>query len=288
MSIRIILAPVFGDDSDGRGLEAAFGVARRFHAHVTGLFVRIDPRDAIPVVGEGVSPAVIDQLTQAAAGEMDRRSAAARATFDAACGKAGMTLRDKPGDGGTASAGWVEATGRRDEIIPKRARASDLTVLCRPDDQTPPELGAVLEATLFGSGRPLLIVPPEGAPSVGASVAIAWNDGAEAAHAVAAGLPLIEAADAVHVLSAETWRTGADVGFDLVRYLEWRGIACKRRAVTAEGEPVGAALLDAATAVGADLVVMGGYGRTRLSELVLGGVTRHVLAHSRLPILMIH
>jgi nucleotide-binding universal stress UspA family protein len=288
MSIRIILVPVFGSDGDAQSLAAAFRVAERFGAHVTGLFVRIDSRDAIPVVGEGVSPAVIDQLTQAAADEMDRRSAAARATFDTACGKSGMAISDQPRGGGAASAGWVELTGRRDETIPKKARVSDLTVLCRPDDEALPQLGAVLEATLFGAGRPLLIIPPQGVPSIGRTVAIAWNDGAEAARAVAGALPFVEAAGAVHVLSAETWRTGADVSLDLVRYLEWRGIACTRRAVTSEGESVGAALLDAATGVGADLLVMGGYGRTRLSELVLGGVTRHFLAHSQLPILISH
>ena len=277
MSIRIILAPVFGADSDARSLEAAFGVAQRFGAHLTGLFVRVDPRDAIPVIGEGVSPAVIDQLTQAAEAEMDRRSAAARATFEAACGKSGA-----------ASSAWVELTGRRDEMIPRKARVSDLTVLCRPDENAPPELGTVLEATLFGAGRPLLIVPLQGAPSIGRTVAIAWNDSAEAARAVAGARPFIEAAGAVHVLSTKTWRTAADVGLELVQYLESRGTACTRREVASEGEPVGAALLEAAAAAGADLLVMGGYGRTRLSELVLGGVTRHVLAHSRLPILISH
>ena len=286
MSIRIILVPLFGTGGDALSLEAAFGAARRFGAHLTGLFVRVDPRDAIPVIGEGVSPAVIDQLTQAAEAEMDRQSAAARATFDAACGTAGVAISDRPG-GGAASAGWVELTGRRDEVVPKKARVSDLTVLCRPDERTLPELGTVLEATLFGAGRPLLIVPPQEAPSIGRTVAIAWNDSAEAARAVAAALPFIEAAGAVHVLSAKTWRTGADVSLDLAQYLEWRGIAGTRHEVASEGGPVGAALLDAAAA-GADLLVMGGYGRTRLSELVLGGVTRHVLAHSRLPLLISH
>ncbi|HYZ26210.1 MAG TPA: universal stress protein [Geminicoccaceae bacterium] len=288
MSIRIILAPVFGADSDARSLEAAFGVAQRFGAHLTGLFVRVDPRDAIRVIGEGVSPAVIDQLTQAAEAEMDRRSAAARATFEAACGKSGAAISDQPSAAGAASAAWVELTGRRDEMIPRKARVSDLTVLCRPDENAPPELGTVLEATLFGAGRPLLIVPLQGAPSIGRTVAIAWNDSAEAARAVAGARPFIEAAGAVHVLSTKTWRTAADVGLELVQYLESRGTACTRREVASEGGPVGAALLDAAAAAGADLLVMGGYGRTRLSELVLGGVTRHVLAHSRLPILISH
>ncbi|MGH6897225.1 MAG: universal stress protein [Geminicoccaceae bacterium] len=288
MSIRTILVPLFGGEIDGRGLEAALGAAQRFGAHVNALFVRIDPRDAIPVIGEGVSPAVIDQLTAAAAAEMDRRSQAGRAAFEAVCARSGIAIGDAPHERGTASAGWIEVTGRRDVMLPKKARVSDLTVLCRPDEHTPPELDADLERVLFGAGRPLLIVPPGGAPNANRTVALAWNDSTEAARALAGALPFLEAADAVHVLCAKTWRTAADADLDLIRYLEWRGIACTRHAVSPEGESVGAALLAAAAETGADLLVMGGYGRTRLSELVLGGVTRHVLAHSPLPLLMSH
>jgi len=286
--MRILLVPLFGSEIDAIGLEAGLGVAQRFGAHVNGLFVRIDPRDAIPVIGEGVSPAVIDQLIEAAAAEMDRGSAAARDAFEAACGKSGVAISDAPRAPGSASAGRGEVTGRRDVVLARRARASDLTVLPRPDEETPPELARDLEAILFGAGRPLLIVPRRGAPSPGRTVAVAWNDSAEAARAVAGALPFLEAAAAVHVLCAKTWRTEADADLDLVRYLEWRGIACTRHAVTAEGEPVGGALLEAASDAGADLLVMGAYGRTRLSELVLGGVTRHVLAHSPLPLLLSH
>lgn len=288
MSTRIILAPLFGSAIDSIGLAAALKVAQRFGAHVNGLFVRIDPSDAIPIIGEGVSPAVVDQLTQAAAAEMDRRSAAARAAFEAACATSGVTIADRPGAPGKASAGWLEATGRRDETISRKARVSDLTVLCRPSEQTPSELDAVLEATLFGAGRPLLVIPPQGANTIGETAAIAWNDDTEAARAVAGALPFLEAARSVHVLCAETWRTTADVSLDLVQYLEWRGIACARHRVTAAGEPIGPALLQAATEAGADVLIMGGYGRSRLSELVLGGVTRHVLAHSQLPLLISH
>ena len=84
MSIRIILTPLFGDDTDAAAAQAAFAVTRRLDAHVAGLFVRIDPLDAIPIVGEGISPSVIDDLTRATEAEMDRRSAAAKAHFEAA------------------------------------------------------------------------------------------------------------------------------------------------------------------------------------------------------------
>jgi nucleotide-binding universal stress UspA family protein len=289
MSIRVVLIPLFGSASDASCLQAGLAVAERFRAHLDGLFVRIDPADVIPAIGEGVSPAVVMQLTEAAAAEMARQSAAAQAAFEAACKQAGIALAEGPGKGAAASARWIELTGRRDEIIPRRGRLSDLTVLPRSHDQGPPELGAVVEATLFGAGRPLLIVPPAGAGEIGQTVAIAWNGGTEAARAVGWALPFLESAKAVHCLSAQTRRTQADAAVELSDYLAWRQIACARHAIAAqEDEPVGAALLRVAREVGADLLVMGGYGRARLSELVLGGVTRHVLAEAEVPLLISH
>jgi nucleotide-binding universal stress UspA family protein len=289
-SLRVVLVPLFGSGIDAECLDTGLAVAARFGAHVEGLFVRIDPRDAIPVIGEGISPAVIDQLTQAAAAEMDRQSAAARSAFEAACGKAGVApAMDAPGPEGKASAGRTELTGRRDDLIPRQGRVSDLIVLRRPDDEAPPELRSVLEATLFGAGRPLLIIPPGGATAFGQTIAIAWNGSTEAARAVAGALPFVDTARMVHLLTAETWRTQADIGLDLAAYLAWRGVPCERRTVTGgEDEAVGAALLRTATEVGANLMVMGGYSRTRFSELVLGGVTRHVLGAAELPILASH
>jgi nucleotide-binding universal stress UspA family protein len=290
MSIRVVLIPLFGSETDAFCLGAGLSVAQRFGAHAEGLFVRSDPADVIPAIGEGVSPAIVMQLTQAAAAELERQSAAARGALEAACAQAGIARAQSPGKS-AASARWIERTGRRDEMIPRRARVSDLTVLARPDDQAPPELNAVVQATLLGAGRPLLIVPPGGAREFGRSVAIAWDGGTEAARAVGWALPFLEAggAAAVHCLTAQTRRTHADVAVDLAEYLEWRAIACERHGVAAqEGEAVGAALLRVASDIGADLLVMGGYGRSRLSELVLGGVTRHVLAAAELPLLISH
>ena len=286
MSIRIILTPMFGDDADAAAAHAAFAVTRRFDAHVEGLFARIDPLDTIPIVGEGVSPAVMDDLTRAAQAEMDRRASAAKAHFEAARTAAGVALAERPPAPGGTSARWSEITGRREEVIPRRARVSDLVVFgAQPSGS--PELGGAIETTLVAGGRPLLLAP-KGVQTIGDRVAIAWNGSAELARALAFALPFVEAASAVHVLTAETWRTQSAVTEDLADYLAWRGIACERRAIAVEDEAVGAALLRAASEAGADLIIMGGYGRSRLRELVLGGVTRHVLTHAQLPVLLAH
>jgi nucleotide-binding universal stress UspA family protein len=288
MSYRIILAPLFGNDTDGAALRAAFGVGRRFDAHVRVLFVRIDPLDIPPVVGEGMSPTMIEQLQQASEAEIDRRRAVARARFDSAASAAGVPIAGRhPGPGGF-NAEWAEGAGRRDELIPARARLADLTVVARPQSEEAAEQQLAIEATLLAAGRPILLVPPAAPESIGHSVALAWNGSTEAARALACALPFLESARAVHVLAAETRKTRFDLTAEVADYLAWRGIPCERRLVTAEGEAVGAALLHTAAEAGVDLLVMGGYGRSRLRELILGGVTRHVLAHVNLPVLMAH
>ena len=158
MSIRIILTPLFGDDADAAAAQAAFAVTRRFDAHVEGLFARIDPLDTIPIVGEGVSPTVMDDLTRAAQVEMDKRASAARAHFEAARASAGVEIAEGPPAPGGTSARWSEVTGRREEVIPRKARVSDLVVFgAQPSDS--PELGGAIETTLLAAGRPLLLAP---------------------------------------------------------------------------------------------------------------------------------
>jgi nucleotide-binding universal stress UspA family protein len=242
----------------------------------------------VPLIGEGMSPAIIEQLIQSAETEMDRQAGAARSAFETACTAAGVAVVEAPAAARAASTGWREVTGRRDEIMAAKARSSDLVVFARGDDQSSPDRAGVLEATLLGGGRPLLMLPPAAPARIGDRVAIAWNGRAEAARAVAGALPFLEAAGAVAVLTAATRRTPAEVARDLVDYLAWRGIAAESRPVDVKDEPVADALLRAAREAGAGLLVMGGYGRARLSELVLGGVTRHVLGHADLPVLMAH
>ncbi|MEM7021526.1 MAG: universal stress protein [Pseudomonadota bacterium] len=286
MSIRMILTPMFGDDADTAAADAAFAVTRRFDAHVAGLFVRIDPIDTIPIVGEGVSPGIIDDLAKAAESEMDRRAQTARTHFEAARTAAGVAIAESPPAPGGTSARWTEIIGRREEVIPEMARLSDLVVFgAQPADSV--ELGGAIESTLVGCGRPLLVAPGS-VETIGERVAIAWNGSAEAARALSSAMPFVEAASAVHILAAQTARTEFDGTEELADYLEWRGIVAERRKVEVGSEPVGAALLRAASDAGADLMIMGGYGRSRLRELVLGGVTRHVLTHPELPVLLAH
>ncbi len=286
MGYRTILVPMLGTDT--AALHAALSVARRFDGHVVALFVRPSAGDFIPVVSEAVSAAQIEEMLRVSEQAIEARCVAAKSGFEALCAENDVPLADQPPGPGRVSAQWCETTGRPDGVFPRRAILSDLVVFGRPTADTVPDPRATIEATLLAGGRPLLLAPPELPDGVGHTVAIAWNGRVEAGRALAAALPLIEAAGAVHLLTAETPRTSIQVGAEAADYLQGRGGAAERQSVDVADEPVGAALLRAATAVGADLLVMGGYGHGRLREYVLGGVSRHVLSHAHLPVLLAH
>jgi nucleotide-binding universal stress UspA family protein len=128
----------------------------------------------------------------------------------------------------------------------------------------------------------VLFVPPGGTGDFGRVVAVAWKDDAHAPKAVLDALPVLANAGAVHVLRA---RTDAAVVPPLFRK---HGIAAQAHAVPDGDGPVGAQLLSYAQELGADLLVMGAYAHGEWREALLGGVTRYVIDHARLPVLMRH
>lgn len=286
MAIRKILVAVDGSPGGRVAVETALTVADALGAHVEALHVRPDPRDAVPLLGEGVSGAMVDELIVLTEQETQTRAKAARAMFDELCHTRGLRIADRPAAG--ASAAWSEATGRVDDMVVARARLADLVVVERPMAETEAVASMTLNAALFEGGRPVL-VPAATAPSqIGRHVAVAWNGSAESARAVAGALSFLEAAEAVTVLTAGSPVTSPDRAEDLVDYLAWHEVEAKRGAVISEDGPVGARILAACENAGADLLIIGAYTHSRLRELIMGGVTRHVLAHAGIPLLMAH
>lgn len=283
---KTVLVPVSDGVNAALPLDTAFGLAAAFGAHVVGLHVRTDPTSAVPLVGEGMSGGMVEEMMTVAATQADERAGRARAAFDAARARAEVALSEVPVDG--PSAAWEEITGREEEIVPWRGRLSDLVVLGRPTDGLDPESLLTLNAALMESGTPLLLTPPAAPATLGRSVAVAWNGSAEAGRAVAAALPLLRRAEQVTILTAREDRTStANPAAELASYLSWHGVTAQTRVVPA-GANAGVALLEQCAAAGADLLVMGAYTHSRLRQLILGGVTRHVLGHSPLPLLLCH
>jgi nucleotide-binding universal stress UspA family protein len=147
------------------------------------------------------------------------------------------------------------------------------------------------ERLLLSGGRPLLIVPYAGEfGDVGKRALVAWNASREAARAVTDAIPLLREAQGVQIVAfdPEGAAHGEIPGADIGLYLARHGIKVTVSQQTAPDVDVGNQLLSRAAELGSDLIVMGGYGHSRLRELVLGGVTRTLLGSMTVPVLMSH
>jgi nucleotide-binding universal stress UspA family protein len=183
-----------------------------------------------------------------------------------------------------ADARWSEAEGSAPAIIGERGSRADLIVAGQPleDDRLARQ---VFSAALFGTDRPVLLVPPGSTAAFGCRVAIAWRDEKRAVKAVIPVLRWLAGAEQVHVLAGV--RHGAPPP-GMPQVLLEHGISAELHMLPIGSEPFGQTLLDAVHRVSADLLVMGAYAHSPLRELILGGVTRYMLDHADLPVLMRH
>jgi len=171
--------------------------------------------------------------------------------------------------------------------VVRHARLADLVFVRRPVANSGAGYEDLINQILDGSGRPIFMVPPRPAAADGGRIAIAWNGSVESTRAVAAAMDLIGAAEAVDIVIAESARTPGSAGRRLGTYLACHGIRAVRHVLAdRRNRSAGEAILDKCAELGSNLLVMGAYTHTRLQERVFGGVTRHVMAHAELPVLM--
>ncbi len=286
MAIRRLLAFLSGAPTGESTLHGACTVARRLSAHLDGIFLRPDPRDVIPMLSEGVTGAWLDDFIGAAERDIAERELLAAEHFDRITRESGLRPGDSPGTAGP-SARRLEMTGRAEDFA-AHARLYDLVIFGPGARNYESRSYAVLEACLMHAGRPLLLAPSAPIARLGERIAIAWNGGRHAARAVASALPFIEGADAVHVLTLGTPRTREEAGEELAEYLRWHGTNPEVHRHAAGAEPVGNQILSAAARLECDLLVLGGFGHPRLTEVLLGGVTRTILGEATLPVLIAH
>jgi nucleotide-binding universal stress UspA family protein len=280
MALKDILVNLDATAASAARLDLACALARRHSAHLTGLFV-VDISVAAMAGAEGGGAALAELIEI-----MRRDGLAAAATAEAA-------FREKTRKEGVA-AEWRMVEGVAPQQVALQGRYADLIVVGQdsPEDGAP-AAGPLLEAALFTSGRPVLVVPFAGRfETLGQRVLIGWNAKREAARAVHDALPLMEGAEAVSVLVVNP-QPGGDLhgeepGADIAQHLARHGVKVTVERIVAPDLGPDDALLNRAAESGADLIVIGGYGHSRLRELVLGGVTRGLLRHMTVPVLMSH
>lgn len=286
--IRRILIPMVDAASTRSGLETALLVGLGFGAHVDALYVKRPPWQFFQFAADGVDPKEFTRRKREIENEEDRNLALARQTFEDIADQLKIERRQKSLPAETPSVWWTEAIGSVADNITRRAGAYDLVVTGRAAG---PSLGAMQgaqEAALFSTGRPLLLAPPNGPRTIGEHILIAWNRGAPAARAVLAAMPFLERTRSVRILMVATGAKPGPAPQEIADYLAWHNVRANVEEVPPANQRVSEVLLEKADEIGADLLVMGAFSHYRLREVILGGVTKDVLAAATMPVLMTH
>ena len=275
-----MLLPLSETRCGAAALALGLDLARQWQAQLAVVVMQVDARSVAPLAGEGLSGAMIEDMMAATERESSTRADVLTRIFNEAVAAQAFPA------GGAASAALTLVTGRDEEAMPALAMLADLTILPHPTDDEEAMASDCLHAVLFESGRPVLIAPPAAPASVGRRCCVAWNGTVESSAALAAMLPWLKRAEAVRVLHAGAYQRNGPTAEAVVPYLALHGVRADVVEFTPENRDVGAGLLKAAAAFGADLLGMGAYSHSRLRQLILGGVTRHVLRGAAIPVLM--
>ena len=284
MSLKDLLVHVDGTRGHEARLWIAAELARRSEAHLSGLFV-IEPVNlagSFSPAGADVAQAEVLQVIQ------ERHEKARRALAE----RLGATFRARIDDAGVLGE-WRVVQGDPGERVTLHGRYADLVIVGQSDPDAPSFGSAVPEEALLGCGRPVLVVPYIGAErAVGERVLVAWNASREAARAVNDAIPIIAPGGRVTVLAINPARGIAGESdlpaADIAHHLARHGIRAEASHTVADDVGVGDIILSRAADIGADLIVMGGYGHSRAREFVLGGATRALLGHMTVPVLFSH
>jgi nucleotide-binding universal stress UspA family protein len=258
-----------------RLLDAAVPIARAHGATLIG--VHIVP--AVVVYADAtVSMSTEFIVAQQEAFQQDAK--AVETAFRSGAEKAMIAYEWSSGDTGDDPAMRAAAT---------RCNVADLVVAAQYEDSIPAASGYTPDELVLGVGRPVLIVPTAGThPTLGKRLLVAWNGSREATRATFDSLPLLEADAEMRLLVVDSPRGDASLS-GLTRALSRQDVTARPLTVSkSEGRSTGEEILKQANDFGADLLVLGCYGHSRLKETVFGGATSHILKHMTLPVLMAH
>lgn len=257
-------------------LDVAALVAATFKAHLTALHVQLAPY--VPVdFGAGVPAALLEWQEKF----MTENAENARDAVAAAQRRSGQD---------------IEYRLIKGEIVPAallHARYADLVVVSQ-SGQSAEEMSPaddLPETLVMGSGRPTLVVPRYGKfPKLGERVLVAWSRTRESTRAVHDSLPFLIRAKSVTVMEVNPKHQDAPhiAGADIALHLARHNVKAEVASTTASDIEVGDAILSRAADLGADMLVMGAYGHSRMREYAFGGVTKHILDHMTVPVLMSH
>jgi nucleotide-binding universal stress UspA family protein len=258
-------------------VDYAVSIAETFDAHLCGVAFSYEPVVPPSIMG-GIPADVIDVQWAASAQAAD----AAIAGFEAAAKREGIVAEHRKLEASLGGAG---------DLFGRLARRFDLSVVGQAEPKHGPAQDLVIEGALFGSGRPVIVVPyiQKGGLKLD-RVLICWDGSRPAARAIGDAMPFLARAAAIDVVIVASGREKSDEipGVDMGEHLARHALKIEVKRLVSGDLDVANTILSYAADSGADLIVMGGFGHSRLREFVLGGVTRGILGSMTVPALMSH
>ena len=257
--------------------DFAVSVATTFDAHLTGVAFLYEP--LVPVTDRYGFPSEVIQSQRV---ENEKGAKAAVTNFGKVVRRDAISAESRILDVTVTSAPSVFAN---------IARRFDLAIMGQPEPHKPTLERLIVEAVLFDSGRPVLIVPYIQRAGLKLDrVMVCWDGGRSAARAVADAMPFIVGAKAAEVVivTSEPTKSNEMPGADIAHHLARHGEKVEIKPIVTAETDVASTILSHAADASADFLVMGGYGHSRLREFVLGGVTRGILTSMTVPTLMSH
>jgi nucleotide-binding universal stress UspA family protein len=258
-------------------VDYAVSIAETFDAHLCGVAFSYEPVVPPSIMG-GIPADVIDAQWAASAQAAD----AAIAGFEAAAKREGIVAEHRKLEASLGGAG---------DLFGRLARRFDLSVVGQAEPKHGPAQDLVIEGALFGSGRPVIVVPyiQKGGLKLD-RVLICWDGSRPAARAIGDAMPFLARAAAIDVVIVASGREKSDEipGVDMGEHLARHALKIEVKRLVSGDLDVANTILSYAADSGADLIVMGGFGHSRLREFVLGGVTRGILGSMTVPALMSH
>lgn len=288
--IKTILVPTSGSGTDQAVFATALALGRMFDSHLHFLHVHLLPSTAALEVPhmEFCQGAAISHTFESLRQQGEHLSASAREHFTEFCRVNEVEIRATPGAVTGVTASLSEESDDPVRCFLLHARHSDLTVLGRRHNRD--HLPASLIGTLLmESGRPIVIAPDAVPRHPMGTIVVGWQETREAAHALGAALPVLRKARKVVLLEITEEHAAMRVASaDLACQLAWHGIDAEVEIVAGESHSAMVQLPQVAVRLQADLLVVGGFGRSPLRECVFGGLTRSLLEHAEFPVFMSH
>ena len=276
MKDTLVSLPV-GPTSSDAVVDYAISVATCFDAHLAGIALTYEP-----YVPGSVFNGVAADIVASYRAQIEKAGKAAVAKFDAAARRAGVSAQSHLLE--------TELAGI-DELFAKTARRFDLSVVgqIEPSRDFPEEI--LPQTALFGSGRPVLVVPYIQKTGMKLDrVLVCWDGSRAAARAIGDAMPLLARSKSIDVMTITRNEEPRDElpGVDIAQHLARHKLKVDFKRIVAKDQDVASIILSTAADLGSDMIVMGGYGHSRLREFVLGGATRGILAAMTVPVLMSH